>query len=425
MEAVDRQSNESEVIAEQDKSINSGHLVALIVLAATVAAAPLVTARHGFAGFVIAYAISVMAWAIARRARLRFAVVVVMAIALRAMMLFAPPLLSNDVYRYLWDGRTLAAGGNPYAAIPNDPRVNHPEIRTIYPPHAELLFAAVHNLTAWRLLLIAADVVALFLLREQALAYALFPPLIFEGAWSGHIEPIAATLLLLAWRYDSAIAAALSSGLKIIPLAAMPALVLRSRHPKKFVIVFAAVLLVPAIPFLLAGPVMPGMRDYATRWVFNSPLYDAVITIIDGLRLDAHLRNAWALIQGPPFGYAYLYPDFLARCVLAVMAAALIIRFRRDPAASIGALLICSPAIHPWYWLALAPFASGVWLWLAVCAPFSYLLYAGASKWVVYALCYALPMLIARLPLSGYGTSDAGWHSAVIRSRTAGGTSPR
>jgi hypothetical protein len=29
---------------------------------------------------------------------------------------------------------------------------------------------------------------------------------------------------------------------------------------------------------------------------------------------------------------------------------------------------------------------------LALCAPFSYLLYAGVSPWVVAGLCYALPL---------------------------------
>jgi len=33
----------------------------------------------------------------------------------------APPYLSTDVYRYVWDGRVLGAGINPYRYIPTDP----------------------------------------------------------------------------------------------------------------------------------------------------------------------------------------------------------------------------------------------------------------------------------------------------------------
>ncbi len=432
MQAVGREKTEGTVIGDQDKRINAAHCAALILLAGSIAAAPLATALGGFAGFVIAYAVALLAWVFVHRAPFRFGAVVAMAIALRVMLLFAQPALSGDVYRYLWDGRTLASGHNPYTSLPTDPRINHPEIATIYPPHAEILFAGLHQLALWRLLLIAADLMAVFLLREKALPYATFPPLLIEGAWNGHIEPIVAVLLLIALRYNSAIAAAIASGLKLIPLAALPALIMQSKRRLRFVIVFAIALVVPTIPFLIAGPLMPGLQAYATRWIFNSPLYDAAFSTIEWLQIPMHWKSGFTAIKDPlhlqtvsKFVYVHLYSDFLARALLAVAAICLIVRFRRDPAASIGSLLICSPAIHPWYWLVLAPFASGAWLWLALFAPFSYLLYAGFSKWLVYALCYAVPLLIARLPLSTIATSGAGSRWAAIRFRTARGTSPR
>jgi len=388
--------------------------------------------RFGFAGFVVAYAIAALAWLLARRMRCSFRTTIVIAVALRVLFLFSTPALSADVYRYLWDGRTLAAGHNPYAALPTDPRVNHPEIPTLYPPHAEILFALFHNLLLWRLLLIAADVAALFLLdRRAAFAYATFPPLLFEGAWSGHIEVLAAMLLLYAWRRDDAAAAAFAVGTKIIPIAAVPLIFRRSATRGRFAMLFALVLFLPAVPFLISGHFMPGMRDYATRWVFNSPLYDAVFFVIQGTHVAEHLKNAWTAIKDPlhlevlsHFVYYHLYADFLTRSILGLMAIGgiVIATRRRSMAGTIGALLICSPAIHPWYWLVLAPFASGIWLGLALCAPLSYLLYAGVSKWAVYALCYALPILL--LPLSRRATSGAGWQSAASRSRTSRDTSP-
>src|SRR5689334_4625690 len=67
-------------------------------------------------------------------------------------LVLAPPVLSDDVWRYLWDGRVLRAGISPYAHAPDHPslaflrdagwrRVNNPEIPTIYPPVAQILFA--------------------------------------------------------------------------------------------------------------------------------------------------------------------------------------------------------------------------------------------------------------------------------------------
>ena len=38
-----------------------------------------------------------------------------LALAWRAVLLAAPPLLSDDVYRYVWEGRIQGHGGNPYA----------------------------------------------------------------------------------------------------------------------------------------------------------------------------------------------------------------------------------------------------------------------------------------------------------------------
>ncbi|HUZ65564.1 MAG TPA: hypothetical protein VMU82_17815, partial [Acetobacteraceae bacterium] len=75
------------------------------------------------------------------------------AAVLRAMVLVAPPFLSTDLYRYVWDGKVQAAGINPYRYIPDDPhlaflrdRTIFPGInrasyaRTIYPPAAEAIF---------------------------------------------------------------------------------------------------------------------------------------------------------------------------------------------------------------------------------------------------------------------------------------------
>lgn len=366
-----------------------------------------------------------MAWLPLRRLRVHFALALGVALLLRLLFIAEAPRLSGDVYRYLWDGKVLAAGHNPYALAPADPRlaalrerwhpeINHPEIRTIYPPHAELLFAAAHSLTLWRLLLLAADAGILALLRRRPtlmLAYATFPPLLFEGAWSGHVEVLAALGLTIAALYDSGIAAGIAAGLKVIPIAGVPALLVRSRQRLRFLIGFAVALLVPAIPFALRGPLMPGMRDYATRWVFNSPLYEALFFGLERTALAARLKAGWTAIKDPlhleplaPWVYAHLYSDYLARglsALIAVVAIALLIRSAvragRTPsvALSIAALLLCSPAIHPWYWLVLVPVAmleeQRLCLALALCAPFSYLVYAGASPWLVAALCYALP----------------------------------
>src|SRR5258705_6284184 len=74
----------------------------------------------------------------------------------RLSILFSPPYLSDDIYRYIWDGRVQSAGINPYRYIPADeslaelrvdkiyPNINRRDYaRTIYPPVAEGAFLLI------------------------------------------------------------------------------------------------------------------------------------------------------------------------------------------------------------------------------------------------------------------------------------------
>ena len=357
------------------------------------ALAPAVTTRYGFTGFVALYLAAALMWLPLVRRSLPLAITIVIAVSLRALLLFHEPFLSGDVYRYLSDGRVSASGGNPYAYTPTDPRINHPEIRSIYPPLAQLLFRAVHDLAAWRLLLIAADVAVIVLLRRHgALAYATCPLVLFEGIGNGHIDLLAGALLAFALLRRSMIAAGLSVGLKVIPMAALPALLRRQRRP----LTLGLTLLLPFLPFL-GGPIMPGFRDYATRWIFNSPLYDVVRAIVEHIptkTIWTHHPLRFQFLSD--FVYRHIYPDFVTRAILAIIAFGAILMARRVTSA-VAALLVCSPAIHPWYWLTIVPSAlieRSRWLYVAMLMPLSYLLYDGVAPRIVYAL-YATSALSA------------------------------
>ena len=389
MHAVDGQGAENGVVQRKEDRFGSVHGTALILLGAAVALAPAITGRFGFLGFVAMYAVAALAWLPLRKRAIHSAYAIVIAIVLRAFLFLPAPALSGDVFRYLSDGRALAGGTNPYSYYPTDPRINHPEIRSIYPPHAQLLFAAVHELHWWRLLIIAVDLVAIVLLRDRGLAYATCPIVLFEGTWSGHIDAIAGVLLLIALTRRSGVAAGIAAGLKIIPIAAVLALFGR-RIPWTF---FAALVL--PVLFFLGGPIMPGFRDYATRWIFNSPLYATLFAIVEQIptkTIWTHHPLRFEVISD--FIYRHVYPDFVTRAIMATIAVAGILLARKVSSA-IAALLLCSPAIHPWYWLTLIPVALAErtrWLFVALAAPASYLLYDDAPPILVYILCYALAL---------------------------------
>ena len=147
------------------------------------------------------------------------------AVAMRVMTLVAPPLLSTDIYRYVWDGRVQLAGINPYRYVPDAPAVAflrdeavYPQInrgdyaRTVYAPTAETVFALAAAVTpgvlGMKLMMLAFDVLAIIALvpllriadRDPAelLIYAWLPLPVWEFAGNAHIDAVATGLLALA-----------------------------------------------------------------------------------------------------------------------------------------------------------------------------------------------------------------------------------
>jgi hypothetical protein len=139
---------------------------------------------------------------------------------------------------------------------------------------------------------------------------------------------------------------------------------------------------------------MPGFRDYATRWIFNAPAYELVRAIVERIptkEIWTHHPLRFASISDVV--YQHVYPDFLTRAILGVVAIGGLLLARRV-STSIGILLLCSPAVHPWYWLTLLPAAlheRSCWIYFAICAPASYLLYEHGHPLAVYAICYCVP----------------------------------
>jgi hypothetical protein len=147
------------------------------------------------------------------------ALVAVVAVAARGILVFSPPTLSDDMYRYIWDGRVMSTGLSPYAYSPGDPaveglrlpndtiweRINRKDAITIYPPGAELFYAGVYRLypdsVAWTkgaMVLVDLASCALLLLilgclgmpLTRVILYAWAPLPIVEFGGSGHVEAL-------------------------------------------------------------------------------------------------------------------------------------------------------------------------------------------------------------------------------------------
>jgi hypothetical protein len=308
----------------------------------------------------------------------------------------SPPRSSDDLYRYLWDGRVQAAGIDPYwyapaatelvgfrddhlwpdrsnwcvtaeaaaaAAEPLTPGctlINRPTVHTVYPPAAQAYFLAVHWLSPpgsrHRPLQLAAALLALattgILLRGLQLAgadprmavwWAWCPAVAYEAGNNAHVDVLAAMLtglgLLCLVRARATATTATGSVLiglaiatKITPALVVPA-VLRRRP----------VFVVTAVAATVAAVYLPHVLAVGTSVVGYLPGYLAEEGYATGTR----------------FGLlTWLVPDAWAApvAVAALAAAAYVAVTRTDPdrpwhsaALTTGTALLVAAPSYPWY----------------------------------------------------------------------------
>ncbi len=228
------------------------------------------------------------AWTVMRAHRSNSTVLIAIAFAVifRLSILFAPPYLSDDIYRYVWDGRVQAAGVNPYRYIPAAPelaqlrdetiyrKINRRDwAKTIYPPVAQVVFfltTRISESVTWmkatmlgfELITIWAIAQLLTLLgrpRQLLLLYAWHPLVVWEFAGSGHVDAIAIAfiaLAFLAWQKKSDLGAgftlACATLVKLFPIVLVPAMLKRGRW--KIAPVFAVTIITGYVVYLSVGP---------------------------------------------------------------------------------------------------------------------------------------------------------------------------
>lgn len=329
--------------------------------------------------------------------------IVALAIVMRVPVLLAPPYLSADVYRYVWDGRVAAAGFNPYRYAPAGPElaalrdpVIYPQVAsknapTIYPPMTEAVFFAVtrvsESVRAMKIAMVIFDLITLMLLARllaleglptaRVLVYAWHPLPVWEFAGSGHVDAvlIACTLAALwaARRRRVGLAGvflAAATLTKFYPAILAPALY--RRWDWKMPAFFALTIAVAYSPFLSAGSQILGfLPGYAGQEGFDAAGA--------GFYLLGLLRRLPAL--GGLSTRAY---EIGAIAALAALSAGFVLR--RDPdrrpyamaamAATVFMLLV-SPH-YPWYFSWLTVFVcfarSFALLWLTNACVLLYLI---------------------------------------------------
>jgi alpha-1,6-mannosyltransferase len=352
-------------------------------------------------------------WLIFRRGdhdRVVLGLVLGFGLLFRIAVLPTPVVLSSDVNRYLWDGRVQRAGNSPYRYPPAAPElahlrdeaiypnINRPTKPTVYPPGAQVLFAAVttvfpDSLLGWRLFLlgceIATAVLLLRLLRRMGrppaavIVYAWAPLAVFEGVQAGHVEPALLPLLLLAllWRQEGKMAIAGAAVGAAILLKLYPAVLAFAwwrRGDRRFPVACLGVLAAGYLPY--AAPVGVKVVGFLPEYFSSAEDFNV------GLR--------WFLTEGLGLGGDGVAGE-VARGIVMLLLFGLLghvllrirSRLREDAdgifiagfAALAAWLLLVPTALHAWYVIWILPFLAVVpspaWIWLSGAVALSYLKY--------------------------------------------------
>lgn len=364
--------------------------------------------NHHLGIFLALFALAFIAYAAAvlmvvrspeRRSRAALAYLVVAGAAARLVLVPAQPAMSTDIYRYLWEGRVVVAGFNPFADAPDEAElaplrdanydgVTYKNMETIYPPVSQGVFAlgALLHPSLWmqKLLFVLFDtgtvLLLLRLLRDRglnparAVVYAWSPLAIFETGHSGHVDAVGVFFLVLGFvlvarpdtraRASAFAAFALSFLSKYVVVVLAPYFALRRRYAP-WLVLAAAIVVVGFLPFAGAGPkLVASLNTYSSEWRFNALAYHLVVSVWD-------------------------HP-LAARRILAAVAVILIVLRARPGAGrdddvvryawfAVGCALLAVPTLYPWYVIWIVPmlcvFADRSWILFTGLVMLSYLVW--------------------------------------------------
>ena len=336
-----------------------------------------------------------------RSLRRRLALIVMVGLGLRLMLLWSTPALEDDFYRYLWDGGVTFHGHNPYRFAPGEAvetgmapdtlktlatnadvvhaRINHADLRTIYPPLTQAFFALAYaaepwSLLAWRLVCLGGELATLGLLlallrdlKRSPLWVAVYwwnPVVIKELINSAHMEAILMPMVLAALLFSirqrplaATSALALAVGTKLWPVILAPLLWRSLIGAPKLLAAVVALLggacIVWAVPPLIAGlGDDSGFVAYATHWKTASAIMPNLERLVG---LLSH-----------PFAMAPETVSRLARVIVGLILVAAIAWLAWQPVTgpqdlveramlTMAALVLLSPSQFPWYLIWLQP----------------------------------------------------------------------
>jgi alpha-1,6-mannosyltransferase len=247
------------------------------------------------------------------------------AILYRLILLLSFPLLSDDIYRFIWDGSQVLHGINPFSFTPKelisfkydwvDPvlfqKMNSPNYFSIYPPINQFIFMLsaipgkgnlLESVVIMRIIIILFDFGNIYFIRKLLIyfkkdeklvfIYALNPLVILEFTGNLHFEAImifftlwSVWLLLNNKWILSSIVLGLAVCTKLLPIIFLP-LFIRYIGWKKTIyagLICGFVVLILFLPFIhslkLLENIVSSIQLYYGKFEFNGSVYQVLKAI--------------------------------------------------------------------------------------------------------------------------------------------------
>ncbi len=352
------------------------------------------------------------------------------------MAVFSFPALSDDVYRFLWDGHLISDGIDPLRFTPAElqaglsyepytslyPKLNSKNYHTVYPPVGQLIFILSILAGKWGLpavVVMKAIYATIHLLGLAAITqclkvehrsrvltfYGLNPLVITEGIGNLHAEVVMVGFLFVAfWLFKksksvaSALFFALAVAAKLLPLMFLPLLWSLSKDKGKwmaYVVFFIGLIFIPFFWMYYAGGFVDSLDLYFRKFEFNAGLYYV-------LRWVGRAITGYNLIQ-------WLGPMLALLALGAILKVSLKSRWlvvRGTSVAELGFVIVLLflfslTTLHPWYLilpLAVSAFTQYRFLWIwSYLITWTYLFYDGgqySENYGVIGLEYLLVLIL-------------------------------
>lgn len=298
--------------------------------------------------------------------------IIITGVLFRATLIPSHITTSDDVYRYIWEGKVLYNGYNPYQHPPGDStliplhskdlpaKVAFHTFAAIYPPFSQVLFTVNYIISGetelgLKLIFLLCETVTMFLIililqeRKKPLSYLVYyawlPLPVMEYFVNAHVDPVGIMFFVLFIYFAlknkvslSAVAFAFSFLSKLYPVFLLPLIIKQFGFKKSvlFGLIFGAIVVAAFLPFLPKDRfVAESLIKYMTHWQFNSSFYYMFLNLLDNGYNAKIICNIMLIIT--VLSISVFYKDFLkAVCYVLI------------------AVIAFLATIYPWYfgWVA-------------------------------------------------------------------------